>query len=821
MVPTDEPHASGQAGQDPILNGLTEAQHQAVTHRDGPLLVLAGPGSGKTRVVTSRVGFLLRSGIPADRIVALTFTNKAAEEMRRRVQHLVPGAEVWMGTFHRFCAQLLRRFAGHVGLVENFTIYDTDDSKQVLKRVMEQHESICWGWTPEQLLQEISQTKTAMVTAQHFRPKTGDALGHVMSKIYPLYQQTLLQSNAVDFDDLLLHVALLLRENKELRRQLDDEFRYVLVDEYQDTNLAQYAIARGLSIDFPNIAATGDPDQSIYGWRGANLNNILEFEHDYPQSTTIRLEQNYRSTPNILKVADALITRNVNRKKKALFTENTSGPPVQLNFVPSHIDEAHLIAQTICDGVQSGRRRARDFAVFYRANYLSRTIEQSLRQFGIPYQIVRGVEFYQRKEVRDIMAYLQLANNLRNDAALLRILNVPPRGIGRVTVRQIVECADQAGQPLFACLRTPELQQRLSKRARKAVAAFVELIEALRQAVPGSVGDLVEMAVERSGYRKQLDESGLVEDEARAANLEELIADAREFEEFEGDVGLDEYLERAALVNDVDQWDQDTDRVTLMTLHAAKGLEFPAVFIIAVEQGILPHSRNCEALEKLEEERRLFFVGITRAEQELYLSTALRRTQRGAMRVAVASEFLMDLPQQELEVRKCGNRMQPLTDLPEFQEPEGDIDQDAASSLDKDDYCGVSPGTASATEATLDQASSDQAAGPVPPKTGSPECRVSEQDPGAGRSSRAAIVTAASLLQDQHAAAQDLPGGQSSPPAAFSVGGTVVHPTYGPGKILSLGGTTARRTATVRFASTGEQLSFVIDKSPLRVIDTQ
>src|SRR5208283_311918 len=402
-----------------LLQNLTEAQREAVLHLDGPLLILAGPGSGKTPVITHRIARMLAEGVPGHQILALTFTNKAADEMRLRIERLAPGSQVWISTFHRFCARLLRKYAAIVGLAENYTIYDTGDSAQALRRAMSQLQIDATFSSPESIARAISWAKNNLISPDQYPPRSGNPLGGAVQRVYPAYQAKLATSNAVDFDDLLLHVATMLRQNPEVRRCLDERFRYILVDEYQDTNLAQYAIARALSIDYPNLAVTGDPDQSIYGWRGANLNNILNFEKDYPEVRVVRLERNYRSTKRILRVADELISHNLRRKKKALFTENEAGEPVRMVTYGTHKDEAEGIAGEIAGEIAAGRRSARDFAIFYRTNALSRTFELALREAGVPYQMINGVEFFQRKEIKDVLAYLQLANNPHDEVALL------------------------------------------------------------------------------------------------------------------------------------------------------------------------------------------------------------------------------------------------------------------------------------------------------------------------------------------------------------------------------------------------------------------
>ncbi|MCE9544455.1 MAG: UvrD-helicase domain-containing protein, partial [Planctomycetia bacterium] len=658
--------ASDQSPLD--LSALTAPQREAVEHVDGPLLILAGPGSGKTRVVTHRIANLLSLGVPAHQILALTFTNKAADEMRERVHTLAPGARVTLGTFHRFCARLLRQYAPHVGLAENFTIYDTDDSLKAFKQALEQAKVELARYQPEQVRHRISWLKNHLLGVANFEPRPGHALDSIVARVLPLYQAKLLSSNAVDFDDLLLHVAQLLRDQPEVRRELDARYRYVLVDEYQDTNLAQYAIARGLSIDFPNLAVTGDPDQSIYGWRGANLGNILDFERDYPQVRVVRLEQNYRSTKCILRVADALISNNRRRKAKELFTDNDEGRPVALVRYPNNRDEAAAIAERIATEVTAGRRRPRDFAIFYRTNALSRSLELALHDRGIPFQLIKGVEFFQRKEIKDVMAYLHLVNNPRDDVALARIINTPARGIGASTVKRLAAHAADRRFSLLDAAREAGLVPDLSKGAAVKVAKFVSLFDRLSLAAAAPLEELMGQVLMESGYRQVLVEAAAAESDSeeaqdRLANIEELLTVAREFDEqHPGGGGLEEFLEQNALVNDIDDWTTENDKVVLMTMHSAKGLEFPVVFIVAVEEGLLPHERSRDHPDKLEEERRLLFVGITRAREELELSYAKSRDFRGQRRPTIPSQFLMELPRDEMEVAEPGWSFEEFSD---------------------------------------------------------------------------------------------------------------------------------------------------------------
>ncbi len=782
-------------GMEAILRGLTEAQREAVCHLEGPLLVLAGPGSGKTRVITHRIAYLLAQGVPASQILALTFTNKAAEEMRARVQALVPAEPVWIGTFHRFCARLLRSYAPLVGLQENYTIYDTEDSARLLRRVLSELKLDLWRSTPEALASAISWAKNNLIRPEEYPAQSGHPLGRVVPEVYRAYQSALLAANAADFDDLLLHVASLLRDNPEIRRELDARYRFILIDEYQDTNLAQYAIARALSIDYPNLAVTGDPDQSIYGWRGANLNNILEFERDFPNVHVVRLEQNYRSTRRILRVAAELISHNIKRKQKNLYTENGLGQPVRLVCYPTHRDEARDIAQQIAEAVRSGGRRYRDFAIFYRINALSRTVELALRAAGIPYQLVHGVEFFQRKEVRDLLAYLRLLNNPRDEEAFLRCLQSPPRGIGKTTLQRLEQFARQTGIPLLEAVRQTEKIPNLDRRARSKLAEFAKLWDRLSQAINRPVEEILGLVLSETGYRDQFD-ADTEEAQQRLANIEELLTACREFDEhYTGSHPLEDFLEQTSLVSDTDPWQTQQDTVTLMTLHASKGLEFPVVYLIAVEQGLLPHERSRDNLDELEEERRLMFVGMTRAQEELQLSYARYRDFRGQRKMTIPSEFLMELPRAEMELvdLDSGMRVGPSEEL-ELQEAE---ESDRAKEKPNRKHSRLLPG-----RKTPDAAASQR---PEGKRAASLSGGKAEVDAGG-----ASLQTAADLA------------GQSAPadlsPDDFSHGMLVLHPQYGLGRIVALSGSGPQRQATVDFLAGTGRKKFLLQQSPLRPV---
>jgi DNA helicase-2/ATP-dependent DNA helicase PcrA len=773
------------------FDGLTSAQREAIEHIDGPMLVLAGPGSGKTRVVTHRIANLLRHGVRASNLLALTFTNKAADEMRRRVEALAPGERVWVSTFHRFCARLLRKYAPLVGLAENYTIYDMADSKSVLSRTLD---AVCKNllhFTPQQVAAAISRAKNQLITPEVYRAKPGNALGDIVQRVYPFYQAQLLKSAAVDFDDLLLHVATLLRENAEIRAALDEQFRYILVDEYQDTNLAQYTIIRGLSIDYPNLSVTGDPDQSIYGWRGAQLSNILDFEQDYPDVRVVRLERNYRSTKRILQAADYLIAHNLKRKSKSLFTENEEGRPVSLTFYPDQRSEADTIAQRIANEIDQGRRRPRDFAIFYRTNALSRTLEFALRAQGLPYQMVHGVEFFQRKEVKDLLAYLQILNNPRDDVALQRIINTPARDIGKSTVKKLLDYATVRGFTLLEAARHAGLIEGLSKRAALAVAKFVALIDRLGTVSAAPVEEVLGHVLTASRYREQYEFSELEEDLERLANIDELKTAARQFDERDtAHSRLEGFLEQASLVNDTDGWTENLDRVTMMTLHAAKGLEFPVVFIVAIEEGLLPHERSQDSVDQLEEERRLLFVGITRAEAELHLSMARYREFRGQRRMTVPSPFLGQLPRSAMEVSTPGYS-------PQAYPPADPHDQEHLHEEFEEPAMQIEDGPSDTRPS-----GSEPIASAKDPKPHLPSLR------GLGGMKLTTAAEMAGLEGD----------GPRPSVESFAQGMLVRHPEYGLGTIVALSGEGSKRSATVEFLAAAGFKKFMLEMSPLRPV---
>ncbi|MDP6380730.1 MAG: 3'-5' exonuclease, partial [Phycisphaerae bacterium] len=643
-----------------IFSDLTNEQREAVTHIDGPLLVLAGAGSGKTRVITRRVAYLLGQGIPAWQVLAITFTNKAAEEMKdRTLKLLTPGAggRPIVATFHGFCARMLREYGEMLGLDLRFIIYDTADRRAAIKRVLADLNLDAVHFNPDKMEGRVSRIKRRLVTPAEFAEDASEFIDRKLADIYAAYDEMLSENNALDFDDLLMRAALGLRDCPDFRSALQDRFRYLLIDEYQDTNHAQYVIARGIAEPQNNICATGDPDQSIYGWRGADLGNILDFEADFANAKVIRLEQNYRSTKSILAAASALIANNVGRKHKELWTENPDGKPVSIVETADEEEEANHVAGKLRE-FHSKDFAWRDMGVLYRANALTRSLEEAFRKGEprIPYKIIRGQSFYERKEVRDVLAYLHVAVNPRDEISLRRIINVPPRGIGAKTVERLAEAAERNKITLLDAITRAAGDGSLPKRATLALAAFADLIKRVQEQVEGLVQPAVESVVDEAGFRKYLladDKSG----KEREANLDELINAAANYDLTADEPDLLGWLQTVSLMSEQDDYDESAGQVSLMTLHAVKGLEFPVVFIIGLEEGLLPHERSQESEEEIEEERRLFFVGMTRAKQELVITRARRRQIRGFYTVTVASPFLYELPAENVKWTRTGTRM--------------------------------------------------------------------------------------------------------------------------------------------------------------------
>jgi len=635
-----------------LLDDLNEVQREAVTHIDGPLLVLAGPGSGKTRIITRRVAYLLLQGIHPANILAITFTNKAAGEMRNRINALTSTRGLWISTFHAMGARLLREYADRIGLDPNYTIYDQTDRLRVIKIALEDAQIDPQRVSADSIMYAISKAKNELIGPNVYASQAHDFFQKVVARVYPLYQQRLKDQNAMDFDDLLFWPAILLQQNAELRKELDARFRYVLIDEYQDTNHAQYVIARELCRDYPNLCVVGDPDQSIYKFRGSDIRNILTFERDFPKARVLMLNVNYRSTRSILGAASGLISHNIQRKSRDLLTENEPGRKVQVLSFGTGNDEADGIARMIREAVKAGQRSFRDFAILVRINALTRGLEQSLVNHRVPFQIVKGLAFFERKENRDILAYLRLLINPRDDVSFERVVNEPPRGIGAVTLGHLKAYAERNDLGLLAACGQANHIQGLTPKASRALTAFHSLMMDLHAYLNAQPDEVLRQVLDRTGYRTMLNESRSEEDQARLANVEELITHAKQAVEGDSALTLSDYLANITLSSDIDGYNETQDCVSIMTMHAAKGLEFPVVILAAVEEGILPHQRALatQKQEEIEEERRLLFVAMTRAKQELYLTLArTAREFRGQTNYPVPSSFLAELPGEQIE----------------------------------------------------------------------------------------------------------------------------------------------------------------------------
>ncbi|TET35170.1 MAG: ATP-dependent DNA helicase PcrA [Planctomycetota bacterium] len=637
---------------DPLAN-LTEAQTAAVLHRGGPLLVVAGAGSGKTRVVTCRVAKLVLDGVPPWAILAITFTNKAANEMRERVAALTDAAtlgQMRVSTFHSFCAWLLRRHAEEVGLTRDFSIYDEADQLSVVKSVMSEKGIDPASFKPGMIHSMISRAKNEMKGPEAYDEDAYDIYERTVARVYRGYQALLKVQNAVDFDDLLLKVVELFEKSGTTLEKYRKRFQHVLMDEYQDTNAAQYRIARALASGHRNICATGDPDQSIYSWRGADIRNILSFEEDFPGATVIKLEENFRSTGHILAAADMLIKNNTMRKERDLFTSKSGGEPVVVCALSDEQEEATYVAAEIARASGEGVP-LRDIAVMYRVNALSRSLEEAMRAAGIAYNIVGSVEFYRRKEIKDILAYMKLMTNPLDDVSFGRIINVPARGIGLRTIERLKAFASLNSVPMVeSALRVKKIKEIRPPAAAK-VQRFTAIMQRLKKHVDGSAADAVRAVLEETNYLAFLDRDKSEEGLQRRENVGALVSAAFEFDQLDEEGGLRGFLEQVALVSDVDSWDDAEERVTLLTLHSAKGLEFRTAFIVGVEESLFPHVRSSETLAGLEEERRLAYVGITRAEEKLYLCYTHFRTQFGRTMRCAPSRFLAELDPSACEFR--------------------------------------------------------------------------------------------------------------------------------------------------------------------------
>jgi len=624
-----------------LLEQLTPSQRQAVSHHEGPLLVLAGPGSGKTRVITFRIASLIEAGVKPWNICAITFTNKAAEEMRQRAATLGASGGAHISTFHSLCVRILRRYAAAADIHPNFSIYDTSDQSRCIKQAVKDCHLDGTNFPPARMLNAISTLKNKLIDAEQFQGRAEDFFSRTLSQVYTRYQQILAERHGVDFDDLLMKVALLVESDADVCRELSDRFRFLLIDEYQDTNHAQYRLAKALALPHGNICATGDPDQSIYRWRGADIRNIMAFEKDWPEAVVVKLEENFRSTAAILKVADTLIAKNQNRKQKRLVPTRTDEGKVVVESYEDESEEADAVARQV-EGLLDRNVKPSEIAVFYRVNAMSRALEEAFVRHRVPYQVVRGVEFYNRKEIRDLLAYLKVIANPADEVALLRVINTPARGIGKVTVDRAKAFAVQHGISLSEALPRADEISALGKAAQVKLKVFAHMLDKFRAQAEGKVAPLAEKVFTESGLEKSFQGTGQ-EGQDALENISELINAAASYDQTVETPSLIDYLQQIALFSDTDAYEAGSERAALMTLHAAKGLEFEHVFLIGLEDGLLPHERGSEDDDELEEERRLFFVGVTRAKTNLYLSYARYRTVRGQFLRTVASPFLFEI----------------------------------------------------------------------------------------------------------------------------------------------------------------------------------
>ncbi len=649
-----------------LLNDLNPVQQKAVLESEGPLLVFAGAGSGKTRVLTYRIAYLIQEkGVPPWNIFAVTFTNKAADEMRERVERLLGRSArgTWISTFHSACARILRQHIEPLGFKRNFVIYDDQDQERHLKTIMKELNLDFKMFPPRAIQSAVDRLKNEGVTPDQYSPNPYNIFQKRLAVVYQRYQEDLRRNNALDFGDLLTFVTVLFRRHPEVLRSYQELCRYVMVDEFQDTNLIQYQLIRQMVQTHQNICVVGDDDQSIYRWRGAEVGNILNFEKDFPETKVLTLEQNYRSTQNILKAASHVVRKNRHRKEKKLWTENPEGELLSFYVAEDEMDEARFVVQKIIEAISTEEpiRPYRDMAVFYRINAQSRAIEDELVKSKIPYTVVGGMKFYERKEIKDVLAYLKLMNNPLDGLSLKRIINVPPRGIGEKTIQKIEVFAREKGVSLYEGLKQAIGEDGLAPGAKSKMKEFIALVEEFRKDVGSfTLSQLTLSILAKTEYLQRLKEEGTDEAFSKIENIEELINVMMGLEQGEERVSLESFLDKVSLVSDVDLYEDKGNRISLMTLHCAKGLEFPVVFIAGIEEGLLPHYRRGEEIEDMEEERRLFYVGMTRAKQRLFLSRAEKRSTFGVGRANLPSRFLDELPLDLIHFEEKRRKMESL-----------------------------------------------------------------------------------------------------------------------------------------------------------------
>ncbi len=634
------------------LEGLNPRQQEAVEHTEGPLLVLAGAGSGKTRVITHRIAYLIEEkGVPPEKILAITFTNKAAAEMRERVDRLInsPVSKyIWVNTFHSTCVRILRRDADKINYDPNFAIYDAKDQEALIKECLRELNIDDKRFPPRSIMAEISNAKDNLLAPEDYSKEVrGDFRKEIIARVYEKYQEKLVKNNGMDFDDLIFNAIVLLTLRPDVLEYYQNRFKFILVDEYQDTNYAQYVLVSKLAQKHRNLFVVGDDDQSIYQWRGADVKNILEFEKDYPEVNVVKLEQNYRSTKNILEAANSIIKHNVFRKDKTLWTENPEGEKLKVYKALDERDEARFIAFKIKEMIKEEGKDYSDFALLYRTNAQSRVLEEVFMQEGLPYRLVGATQFYQRMEIKDLMAYLRVISNPADDFSLSRIINTPRRGIGRATLQALQDFAQRHNISLYEALVRYKENKHLGLRVHKNLKEFIELLGELKeQRNELGVIELIDLVLEKTGYLSELERQNIPESRGRIENLQEFKSVAYEFEKQNPGQGLEEFLAHVSLVTDADTIDERENAVFMMTMHSAKGLEFPVVFITGLEEGIFPHNRCLLKELELEEERRLCYVAVTRAKEKLFLTHAMVRTIYGNQKYNIPSRFLEEIPEE-------------------------------------------------------------------------------------------------------------------------------------------------------------------------------
>ena len=805
-----------------FLSGLNERQREAVEAIDGPLLIIAGPGSGKTRLITYRIAYLMRVvGLSPARIGAVTFTNKAAREMKERIESVASyGAErLTVGTFHAFCARLLRVDGEAMGLNRDFTIYDDADQQAAIKQSMGEVEVDPKQFAPRAVQSAISGAKSQLLTASGFTMRTANYLDEVVGRVYERYEAMMSQNNAVDFDDLLLKTYLLLSDNPDVAEKYQDRYAQFMIDEFQDTNVAQYAIARLIAQKHRNLCAVGDPDQSIYSWRNADIRNILSFQSDFPDAKVIALEQNYRSTQTILDAASKLISANTQRVEKELFTNKGVGERISMEEGYNEEEEARLVLREVAELTGAGRSgggkyKLGEIAVMYRVNAQSRALEEACRRYGIAYQLVGGTKFYHREEVKDVAAYLRLLANPNDDVSLNRILNKPRRAIGDRTRDELTRLARQRGASMYEAILSISPSQSLggplvsgpfTTRAARALGDFRELIESMRAKMNDlNIVELVELAIESTGYRKFLMDRDEQADE-RIDNINEFKSAAREFISLPMPDALTAFLESVSLVSDVDAMDEEPERLTLITLHQAKGLEYPVVFMVGMEDGLLPHSRSLDEEASLEEERRICYVGMTRAKDKLYLTRAFRRGFRGGTGPNLPSRFLLDIPTELIAAGEPDAEPAPAVERPSRSARPG-------ARRDGDGGGGGFQFTPRRRRTDTPETGRTQRRRPERPvgrPMAQPRTRPGEVPRGRGRTAVPQTRRRARPSRRSAAAA--------GPP--FSVGDKVRHEAFGDGIVTACEPSGADFQATVAFKDGGGVKRFLTSLAPLQKLN--